>query len=294
MEILVIGPGAIGLSVGAALLDAGHAVSFAARQQFVTLTNSGPGYDERTRAAKVITHPNQVRPADWVFLCVKAHQVSGAKDWLKAAVGPSTSLAILQNGVEHVERVAFLVPESTVVVPVVVDIPASRTAPGTVTWRERANLTVGNHAAGRALCKLFDKTFVNAEVTDDFITALWRKLCVNAPGGAVLALTGQTMHVFHEAGVAEVARAILSECIMVGRAEGANLPADIVDLQMQRFLNAAPDDTNSMYDDWKAGCETEWDARNAAIVRKGRLHGIPTPVSSIVVPLLAAQKSKIG
>ena len=37
-----------------------------------------------------------------------------------------------------------------------------------------------------------------------------------------------------------------------------------------------------------AGRETEWDARNAVIVRKGARHGIATPVSAALVPLLAA------
>ena len=32
----------------------------------------------------------------------------------------------------------------------------------------------------------------------------------------------------------------------------------------------------------------EWDARNGVIVRKGAFHGIPTPVSAALVPLLAA------
>jgi 2-dehydropantoate 2-reductase len=57
---------------------------------------------------------------------------------------------------------------------------------------------------------------------------------------------------------------------------------------MQTFMNAAPDEGNSMYADRMAGRQTEWDARNAVIVRKGASHGIATPVSAAIVPLLAA------
>ena len=54
-------------------------------------------------------------------------------------------------------------------------------------------------------------------------------------------------------------------------------------------MSAGPDEGNSMYADRMAGRETEWDARNAVIVRKGARHGIATPVSAVLVPLLAAQ-----
>lgn len=287
-QILVVGPGAIGLCVGAALIDAGHQVTFAARQRFAELSVADEGRLARPRPATTITHSADARPVDWVLLCVKAHQVPGAADWL-TAVGPGTRVAILQNGVEHRERVAPHVSASTVLVPVVVDIPAARSGPGKAMYRGRADLLVADTDEGRAFCDLFAGTFVAARTTDDYLTANWRKLCVNAPGGAVLALTGKPMAVFQRPEVAAVARAILAECVAVGRAEGADLLESLIDEQMARFLAAPPDESNSMADDRAAGRETEWDARNAVIVRKGRAHGIATPVSDVLVPLLAAQ-----
>lgn len=289
-NIVIIGPGAVGLSVGAALIDAGHQVVFAARQAFTQLKVANAGEMAPRRRATVVTTPEALTPADWVLLCVKAHQVEGAKAWLDATVGPQTRVAILQNGVEHRERVTPVVPVGTVLVPVVVDIPAGRSAPGVAEWRGRAGLLTADTPEGHDFCALFTGSFVTARPTPDYVSENWKKLCVNAPGGAILALTGQTMQVFHQPGIAAIARAILSECVAVGRAEGADLPDDLIDTQMARFMAATPDDTNSMYDDRAAGRETEWDARNAVIVRKGRVHGIPTPVSDLIVPLLAAQK----
>jgi 2-dehydropantoate 2-reductase len=43
-----------------------------------------------------------------------------------------------------------------------------------------------------------------------------------------------------------------------------------------------------MYEDRMAGREMEWNARNAVIVRKAAQHGIAVPVSTALVPLLAA------
>jgi len=38
----------------------------------------------------------------------------------------------------------------------------------------------------------------------------------------------------------------------------------------------------------------EWDCRNGVVQRCGRSHGIPTPISDLVVPLLAAASDGPG
>ena len=285
--INLIGPGAIGLCAGAALTDNGHAVTFVGRQRFDLVTvKTEEGIFRRHMAKSIID--NAVPKADWLLLCTKAHQTAGAAAAIRAAIGPGTRVAVLQNGVEHVERLAGIVPETTPVVAVVVDIPAGRLGRGEVLWRGRAGLQVQDTADGRDFCALFAGTFVTAQTVDDLTTRMWRKLCVNAPGGAVLCLTGRPMEVFHAPGIADLARAILRECLAVGRADGADLGDDVVEAQMQAFLAAPPHETNSMFDDYLAGRETEWDARNGVIVRKGARHGVDVPISRSLVPLLAA------
>ncbi len=287
-RVLVIGPGAIGCAAGAALLEAGHEVTFCARRPFERVSVRKVGEVEKTFPARVVTSEKDASPADWVLLCVKAHQVPSAAGWLRAAVGPQTKVAVLQNGVEHRERVEPFVPKGVVIVPVIVELPVSRTAPGEVVWHRSAQLAVSGDAAGTGFCRLFAGSFITAETTNDLLTRAWEKLCVNAPGGAILALTGQSMRVFHKSGIADVACAILKECVAVGHAEGARLDEGLIDRQIEAFLKAGPDEGNSMYADRMAGREMEWDARNAVIVRKGARHGIPTPVSAALVPLLAA------
>ena len=288
-RIVIIGPGAIGCAVGPALIEAGHEVTFCSRQSFARVSVQKSGEAAKTFPARVVTTENEVAPAEWVLLCVKAHQVPSTSGWLRAAVGPQTKLAVLQNGVEQRENAEPFVPPGAGIVPVVVELPVTRTAPGQVVWRRIAQLSVPNDAAGTEFCGLFAGSFITAEATDDLVTVAWRKLCLNAPSGAILALTGQPMRVFHKPGIADVARAILRECIAVGRAEGAKLEDSLIERQMEAFMSAGPDEGNSMYADRMAGRETEWDARNAVIVRKGARHGIATPVSAVLVPLLAAQ-----
>jgi len=286
-HITVIGPGAIGCAIGAALTQAGHAVTFAARTGFATLSLQKEGEAAQIYPATVITTPKDAVPADWVFVCVKTYQVPGVADWLKAAVGPDTKVAVLQNGVEQRDNVAPFVPAGTTIVPVIIDLPASRTAPGAVTWKRIAVAGVPESEAGRDFCALFAGSFVSAETTADFATLGWLKLCNNAPSGAILALSGQRMKVMRAPGIADLARAILAECVAVGRAEGAKLDDGLIERQLNAFLSADDEDGNSMYEDRMAGREMEWKARNAVIVSKGAKHGIATPVSAALVPLLA-------
>ena len=286
-RIAIIGPGAIGCVSGAALIEAGHEVIFCARQPFKRVTVQKKGEAAKTHPAHVVTREKDVSPADWVLLCVKAHQVPSAAGWLRAAVGANTKIAVLQNGVEHQENVLPFVPDGAAIVPVIVDIPASRTAPGEAHWHSRANMAVQDDAAGREFCNLFQGSFIAASVDADLLTRAWMKLCVNAPG-AILALTGQPMRVFHKPGIADVARAILRECVAVGRAEGAQLDGGLIERQIAAFTAAAPDEGNSIYADRMAGRAMEWNARNGVIVRKSAAHGIATPVSAVIVPLLAA------
>jgi len=293
-RVVLIGPGAIGCAVGAALLQAGHDVTFCARRSFSRLSLRKEGEAALTFPADVVTLPDAVAPADWVFLCVKAYQVAAAAPFLRAAMGPGSKLAVLQNGVEQRDNAEPFVPAGSVIVPVVVELPVSRTAPAEAVWKRIALLTAPDDAAGREFRTLFEGSFVTAESSADFLTVAWKKLCLNAPSGAILALTGRRLGVMHEAGVADVARAILKECVAVGRAEGARLDEALVERQVEFFLASNPADGNSMYEDRMAGREMEWNARNAVIVRKAARHGIAVPVSAALVPLLAAISNAAG
>jgi 2-dehydropantoate 2-reductase len=288
--ITVIGPGAIGLSVGSALMEVGHDVTFVARQAFEALEITRPDGAVRSYAARVVAAADASK-SDWVLLCVKTYQVPSAAEALKAAIGPDTCVAVIQNGVEHRENVAPFIDASTPVVPVVIDLPAARNGPGKASFRSPSLAYVDDSAAGRAFRDLFTGTFLEVATTPDLTSRKWRKLCINAPG-AVLCLTGKPMGVFHEPGIADIARAILAECVAVGRAAGAEFDGSVIEDQMAAFMRARPDDGNSMFDDFRAGRPMEWDARNGVIARKGRLYGVPTPVSDLVTPLLRAQNSR--
>jgi 2-dehydropantoate 2-reductase len=86
----------------------------------------------------------------------------------------------------------------------------------------------------------------------------------------------------------------VAECLAVAQAEGARLADDAVDELVDLFRKAPKDMGTSMLADRENHRRLEWDIRNGVIIRKARAHNLATPISDIVVPLLAAASDGPG
>jgi 2-dehydropantoate 2-reductase len=292
-RIALIGPGAIGGTVAAALLESNHReLVICANRTFdeLTLTRADTGA-ARSFPVRVLTSPADLAPMDWVLLAVKSHQTASAAAWLRAGVGRNTRLAVLQNGVEHRTRVAPFVPPETAVAPVVVQLPAERTAPGHIKTFGPAILVVANDEAARKFAELFAGSIVKVQCTDDFVTRQWEKLCLNAASGSLTTLTMDPDVIGRVPGMREVAQSIIAECVAVGRAEGAKFADDYAEQLASALAARKGNRGNSMYYDRRDGKPLEYDARNAVISRFGRKHGIATPSSDMLTALLSAVSS---
>lgn len=285
-SIVVIGPGAIGATLAAWLCqDERHDVAVAARTPFTTLEVQTPQGTLHAQP-RVYTAIEQARPVDWVLACTKAYDSDAAAAWFATACGANTRVAVIQNGVEHVANFEKHIDRARIV-PVMIDMPADRGAPGKAAQRGPCRLVVPAGRDGAEFLQLFAHTPFDAQETDDFTTAIWRKLCINA-AGAVSAVVLQGAGISHHEGVAGLMRNIVRECIAVGRAEGASLDDGIPDDIVAGARRAPPDTENSMVADRRAGRRMEIDTRNGVIVRLGRKHGIPTPMNALMVALLEA------
>ena len=286
MEIAIVGVGAIGGVMAAALEAAGHDVILCARAGFGELVLHQPSGFRRVKA-RIVQSPREVTVTPWVVLATKAHQVTGAAAWLATLCGPTTTVAIVQNGVEHEQRVSPYC-DGAALVPVVIECRADRVSSGHVLQRTPADLVVPDSDGGRRFVALLAGSDVRATVVEDFVTAVWRKLCVNVAGGAITALTDKPVGVIRRPDVAEVARELIRECIRVGRATGAHLDDELADTILTSMIDGPPEAETSMLADRRARKLLEVDARNGAVVRIGARHGIPTPINRAFTALLAA------
>ncbi len=293
MDIAVVGPGAVGTTVAAYLSAGGHHVLVCGRTPRPQVELRPDGADPIVVRGPVRTDPGEVAdPVDIVLLAVKATQNPEAARWLARLCDEKTIVVVLQNGVEQVEQVQPLCTSSTVI-PGIVWFSAESQPDGWVRLRTDARLTLPTGPAATTFADLWRAAGGTAECDPDFVTAAWRKLLVNAVAG-LMVLTGRRSGMFRRADLAELAQRYAAECLAVARAEGAQLGDDVAAGTVEMFRQAPVDMGTSMLADREAGRPQEWDIRNGVIIRKARAHGIATPTSDILVPLLAAASDGPG
>jgi 2-dehydropantoate 2-reductase len=293
MDIAVVGPGAVGTTISAYLSAADHQVLVCGRTPKSLIELRPDDGDPIVVPGPVRTDPADISgPAGFVLLAIKATQNPDGARWLSRLCDERTIVVALQNGVEQVEQVQPLCPTSTVI-PGIVWFSAETQPDGWVRLRGEARLALPTGAAATTFAELWRGAGGTADCDPDFVTAAWRKLLVNAVAG-LMVLTGRRSGMFRRDDLAELARRYAAECLAVARAEGAQLGEDVADGTAEMFRSAPTDMGTSILADRQAGRPMEWDIRNGVIIRKARAHGIATPISDILVPLLAAASDGPG
>lgn len=288
--IAVIGPGAIGGTVAAWLAqNPDLAITICARTPLGDLRVETPA-GVITATPTVLTDPKAAEPVDWVLVCTKVYDVEATRPWLERLVEQGTRVAIIQNGVEHVRLFEHLVPAERLV-PVMINLPATRTAPGRLVQHRHGIIAVPAGHNGADFAALFAHTEIEAAAHEDFVSQLWIKLT----GNAITILPALTLRatgpVWSEE-IEAIVRGLAEECAAVGRAEGAVIPQSVIDGAVANARGSAEGSiAGSLHADRLAGNPMEVDARNGVIVRLGARHGIATPVNAMLVTLLGASGS---
>jgi 2-dehydropantoate 2-reductase len=288
----LVGPGAIGTTIAEALHEVGRSPTICGRsaREQLELRFEGGGV--------VVPSPVRIDPIeikkkfDVVFVAVKSTQVETAASWLSALCSARTVVCILQNGVEQKVLVA---PYSCggPVLPSVVWFPAQREPDGSVWLRGKARLTLPDTTAASVVLSALRGTRCSVDVVEDFTSIAWRKLLQNAVAGLVV-LAGRRAGMFSRNDIAKLALAYLRECLEVARAEGATVGDEVAQDIIDGFQSSPADLGTSILADRQAGRSLEWDSRNGVVQRYGRSRGISTPISDLIVPLLAAASDGPG
>lgn len=288
--IALIGPGAIGGTVAAWLAqNPAFAVTVCARTPLDDLRVETP-VGVITATPEVLTDAASARPVEWVLVATKTYDVDSTKPWLDRLVGAETRVAIIQNGVEHIRLFEHLVPADRLV-PVMINLPAARSAPGRIVQSRHGIIAVPAGRNGEEFAGLFAHTEIEAAAHADFLSQAWIKLCGNC-GAIVPALTLRATGPVWSDDLEAIVRGLVEECVAVGRAEGAVIPSDVIDTTIANSRNMREGSVGgSLHADRLAGHQMEVDARNGVIVRLGSKHGIPTPMNKVLVTLLAASGS---
>ena len=291
-SVALIGPGAIGTTIAAAVHEVGRTPLLCGRTahpQLVLRHDEG----EIIVPGPVITDPARVsRPVALVFVAVKTTQVADSAGWLAALCDENTVVCALQNGVEQKAQLEPYV-NGAVVIPSVVWFPAQREPDASVWLRAKPRLTLPAIPQATRISDALSETRCAVELSADFVSIAWRKLLQNAVAG-LMVLANRRAGMFSRQDITELALAYLRECLAVARAEGASLGENVPQEIVEGFHRAPADLGTSILADRQANRPLEWDIRNGVVQRRARRHGIPTPLSDLIVPLLAAASDGPG
>ena len=296
-KILVMGAGAVGGCFGGMLARSGADVTFLARgAQLEAMQRSGLSV-ESAAVGDFVVHPTAVErlngdwKADLIVFCVKAYDNAGAIELIAPAVGSSTAILTLQNGVGGGDQLAEAFGRDRVLLGATY-VDASRGAPGVVIQAGAAEIVYGEEDGAQTqrvddIRRAFSEAHIEARVSADILVALWSKLVFICALSGMTCITHSTFDtVMATPATRDMVRRVMCEAEEVGRIRGVKLPADIVDATMTHFQEHKDEMVSSMHADLMAGRPLELSVLNGAVSRMAREAGVATPANDFITACL--------
>jgi 2-dehydropantoate 2-reductase len=314
VKVAVVGAGAIGAYVGAALHRGGTEVHLLARGAHLAalrergVTVLSPRGDFRAHP-NATDDPAEIGPVDIVFLGLKAYSYADAGPLLAPLLHQGTGVIAAQNGIpwwyfhgmpgpHEGRRVEAADPGGAVsaVIPpqaaigCVVYCSAEIDSPGVIRHVEGTRFSIGEpDGAISQRCTVFSQAMVagglKCPVEKDLRSDIWLKLLGNVAFNPVSVLTRATMgDIARHPGTRQLVLKMMYETAEIAARLG-NPPKISVE---RRFEGAAKvgDHKTSMLMDFEAGKLLETDVLLKAPVELARLVGVAAPTLELVHALI--------
>ena len=299
-KVAVMGAGAVGCYFGGMLARGGHEVVLIARPQHVqAITRGGlrmqtTTFDEQVRLA-ASSQPGAVQGAQLVLFCVKSTDTEAAGTLLRPHLAPGALVLTLQNGVDNADRLRTVLTETSVAAAVVY-VAVEMAGPGHVKHHGRGELVIEPAASKLVSSEVAAQALIAAgvptEISSNVRGALWAKLILNCAYNAVSAIAqlpyGKTVA---GAGIQDVMRDVVAECLAVAQAEGVQVAGD-VHTAVARLAASMPSQFSSTAQDLARGKRSEIDYLNGLVVQRGAALGVATPANRVLWALVKLLEGK--
>lgn len=305
MKIAVLGAGAMGCLYGAAFHRAGAQVTLVDVNPAHLDAISANGLTLDRRGGREVRPIRACRPEDLteaqdlVLVFTKTFQTDTALTAIAGAIGPSTHLLSLQNGLGNAERLAAHASEDRVLIGVST-LPADLVGPGHVRSHGDGGTKLfcafdsGDAAFAERVAALLTRGDLSATADPAIHAAVWFKAIFNAAMNPLCALTLRTPGFLgSHAESRAMIRSVVEEGVAAAQASGITLDIDAIFALTEISMTDHADHEASMLQDRKAGRRTEIDAINGAIVTAARAHGLSAPVTESLWQLVALEDAKL-
>jgi 2-dehydropantoate 2-reductase len=289
MRILVIGAGAVGGYFGGRLHEAGRDVSFLVHsRQAETLRAHGlrivSPFGDATIHPKVVLAHEISGPYDLILLCVKAYSLEAAMDDFARAVGASTMILPLLNGMRHIDLLANRFGESNVIGGVCL-IVAEMDKDNRILQLTKTQQLVYGERGGKsslrmdALNQTMQGAKFEAKISQNIDQEMWEKwVMLSSLGAATCLMRGNIGEIESVTGGAGVAMGILAECSAIAAACGY-APGDAFLTRAEKIMTAPGSTlTSSMYRDLIKKGRVEVEQILGDLLSRGRKLSLESPL----------------
>ncbi|MGW7680640.1 2-dehydropantoate 2-reductase [Kribbella sp. NPDC054772] len=322
MRVAVLGAGAIGAYVGAALHRGGTEVHLVARGAHLEVIRSdgvvvrSPRGDFTARTPAT-DDPAEIGPVDYVFLGLKANSYASAGPLLAPLLHDRTVVVAAQNGIPwwyfhglkgpyEGRRIESVDPGGAVTqvldldraIGCVVYCSTELAGPGVVQHLEGTRFSIGEPAGGPSpRCEEFSTAMIagglKCPVEDDIRNDIWIKLLGNAAFNPISALARATMvEIATHQGTRQMVRMMMEESLEIAAALGCH-PDISVDKRLDGAERVGGHKT-SMLQDLEKDKPLELDVILAAVVELADLTGTKAPTLRAVHAVADLLATKVG
>jgi 2-dehydropantoate 2-reductase len=289
MRILVVGAGAVGGYFGGRLHEAGRDVSFLVHStQAETLRTHGlrilSPFGDATIRPRLVLAPEISGPYDLILLCVKAYSLDAAMNDFARAVGSSTMILPLLNGMRHIDLLANRFADGNVIGGVCL-IVAEMDKDSRILQLTKTQQLVYGERGGKPSARIetLNQTMqgakFEAKISQNIEQEMWEKwVMLSSLGAATCLMRGNIGEIEAVTGGAGVAMGILNECSAIAAACG-HAPSDAFLTRAEKTMTASGSTlTSSMYRDLMKKGRVEVDQILGDLLSRGRKLGLVTPL----------------
>ena len=309
MRTLVVGAGALGGYYGGRLADAGQDVTFLVRpKRAQQLAERGLSVvsmhgDAHVAAPKTVQAGTITQQYDLVLIATKSYGLATALDDMAPAVGSSTLVLPILNGMRHMETLACRFGPERVLGGTAIIIATLGQEGEVRQLMPNETLTFGEPGGGmsrrvKSLLAFMQGANFNPKASEIVIQEMWEKWLGLTTNAAITCMMRSTIgDILIAPGGRAMILALIGECQAVASAAGFAPRREFMEFIVKLLTTEGSPLSASMMRDIEAGAETEADHIHGDFITRAGDLGVATPLLRIAYCHLrtyAARRAREG
>jgi 2-dehydropantoate 2-reductase len=233
------------------------------------------------KPALATDNANEFGIADYILICTKGYDLDTTIEQLRPCMDENTILLPLLNGMESVERIKIILPETTVLEGCVYIVSALKEAGVIENSGNSQTLSFGldNESNERLLFleKLFTNAGIDTVLSEKISSITWEKFIFIAAVGTATSYFNCNIGQILEKNEDTLSR-LINEVTAIAKAKKIAVDPQIASKTMNKLKALRPETSSSMHRDFKnRKHHTELETLTGYVVRAGQKFGIETP-----------------